>query len=162
TTPVILGALFAAAIAANIVWAIVAIRKSEAKKEEKHGAPSRLSHDAAGNAVLTVDKETQARVALGVQPLEEAALPNETVAYGRFLEDPARSLTVRSPITGVLRRTTDRDWPALGQSLEDGTAIGLVDPRFAPLDRVDLQSKLSAARADVEAGKSSLETSKAA
>lgn len=158
----VLGGLFALAMAANIAWVAWVLRPSQAKKEEKHEEAKRLSHDAEGNAVLTIDKEMQERSGLKVGMLEAATLGEEVVAYGRFQEDPSRSFTVRSPITGVLRRAPGREWPGPGERLADAAVVGQVEPRFAPLDRVDLQSRLVAARAEIEAGASAVEASRAA
>ena len=91
-----LGIAFGLAIAANLVWAVYSIRKAEATHEEEHKEAGRLSHDESGNPVLKIDKETQERAALKVDEIKETTLPNEMVAYGRFLEDPARSFMLRA------------------------------------------------------------------
>jgi HlyD family secretion protein len=163
TARIVLGLLFAATMGANLVWAVLAIHKEASKSGARPAErASRLSHDAAGNAVLTVDRETRERVALETRALVETTLPSELEAYGRFQEDPAGVFTVRSPIAGVLRLPPGRGWPALGESVADAGVVGLVEPRFTPLDRVDLESKRLAARADIDAGKISVEASRAA
>jgi hypothetical protein len=157
----ILGIGFAVAIAANVVWAVYSIRKGEAKHEEEHPETGRLSRDESGNPVLKIGKETQERSALKVEEIQEASLPNEIPAYGRFQEDPSRGFTLRSPAAGVARKAPDREWPRLGESLADGTVVATLQPRFTPLERVDLQSRLTAARAEVASTTASLETAKA-
>ncbi len=161
TIQVALGIGFAAALAANIAWAIVSIRHATEKPEEKHEEAKRLTHDEEGNSVLKVDKETQERTALKVQPLEEVSLPPEVRAYGRLQEDPARSFTLRSPVAGVVRRTANRDWPRIGETVADGTELVSVQPRFAPLERVDLQSRLTAAQAETASAAAALEVAQA-
>jgi hypothetical protein len=160
---IFLGGLFVAVMGANLVWAVLAIRKAEARKEEpREGTPRRLSHDESGNALLTIDAETQKRAGLRTAPLPEAALGEEREAYGRLAEDPSRTFTLRSPIAGVLRRMGDLEWPSVGQELALGAGVGRVEPRFTPLDRIDLESKRSAAQAEVDGGRARVEAARAA
>jgi hypothetical protein len=158
----ILGIAFAVTIAANLVWAVVSIRKAEAKHEEEHHEAKRLSQDESGNPVLTIDKATQERAALKYEELKEATLPNELVAYGRFQEDPSRGFMLRSPAAGIARAAAGREWPRLGDAAAAGTVVASLEPRFTPLERVDLQSRLTNAQAEVAATTASLEASKAA
>jgi hypothetical protein len=157
-----LGIAFAAAIAANLVWALVSIHKAEAKHEEEHHEAKRLSHDEAGNPVLTISKEMQERSALKVEEIKDATLPNEIVAYGRFLEDPSRSFTLRSPAAGLARAAAGREWPRLGEALAAGAPVATLQPRFTPLERVDLQARLTSAQGEIAATTASLEATKAA
>ena len=157
-----LGIAFAAAIAANVIWAIHSMHKAEAKHEEEHKEAGRLSRDESGNPVLKIDKETQERVALKVEEIQEATLPNEQVAYGKFQEDPSRAFTLRSSTAGVARKAADREWPRLGESVADGTVVATLQPRFTPLERVDLQSRLTTSQAEVASTTASLENAKLA
>ncbi len=158
----VLGIAFAVTLAANLFWAVVSIRKAGEQHEEKHEEAKRLSHDEAGNPVLQLDKETQERAGLKLDELRDATLPNELVAYGRFQEDLSRSFTLRAPVAGVVRKAGDRDWPRLGEILADGALAATLQPRFSPLERVDLQSRLTLAQADVAATTASLEATRAA
>jgi len=157
-----LGIGFALAIAANVVWAVYSIRKAEAKHEEEHKEAGRLSHDESGNPVLKLDKETQERAALKVEEVKEALLPNEMAAYGRFQEDPSRALTLRAPAAGIARKAADREWPRLGEVVAAGSVVATLEPRFTPVERLDLQSRLATAQADVASTTASLEAAKAA
>lgn len=157
----VLGSLFAAAMVANVVWAVRGIRKADEPHEEKHEAAKRLSQDEAGNSVLKLDKETQERVALKVEELHETSLAAEQIAYGRFAEDPSRSFTLRSPIAGTVRKGATREWPRLGETLADAALVGLLQPRFTPLERVDLQARLTAAQAETAGATAALEAAKA-
>ena len=159
--PVVLGSLFAAAMLANIVWAVRSIRHADEPHEEKHEAAKRLSQDEAGNSVLKLDKETQDRAALKIEELRETSLPAEQTAYGRFVEDPARSFTLRAPVAGIVRKDAGREWPRLGEAVADGSLVGLLQPRFSPLERVDLQARLTAAQAEATGAAASLEAAKA-
>ncbi len=157
-----LGIAFAAAIVANLVWALVSIHKAEAKHEEERHEAKRLSHDEAGNPVLTLSKEMQERSAIQVEEIKEASLPNEIVAYGRFQEDPSRAFTLRSPAAGIARSAAGREWPRLGEALAAGEPVATLEPRFTPLERVDLRTRLTTAQADVAATTASLEAARAA
>lgn len=156
-----LGLLFAAAMAANVVWAVRGIHKADEKPEEKHEEAKRLSHDEEGHAVLTLEKEAQEHAALKVEDLVATTLPAEIVAYGRFVEDPSSSFTLRAPVAGILRKGADREWPVLGEKIGEGIAVGVLQPRFSPLERVDLQGRLTAAQAESAAAAAALEAAKA-
>ncbi|MFN8006814.1 MAG: hypothetical protein U0V70_07295 [Terriglobia bacterium] len=69
---------------------------------------------------------------------------------------------MRAPITGVLEPTKTRAWPNIGEKILDGTVIGLIQPRFTAVERVDLQSRLAAAQRDVRAFEASLAAAHAA
>jgi hypothetical protein len=156
-----LGLAFAAAMGGNILWTLLALHKTEEKHEEHHEEARRLTRDEAGNSVLQVDAETQSRAAIRVETLKDSALADEIVAYGRFQEDPSRTFTLKAPAAGILRATPERPWPKLGDVVEDGTAVALLAPRFSPLERVDLQSKLATARAEAASASAALEAAKA-
>src|SRR5207237_6025264 len=66
------------------------------------------------------------------------------------------------PVVGVLRAQSGRNWPSIGETLSDGTSIGAVEPRLAPIERVDLVTRLSDARADVEAADAKVNAARAA
>lgn len=137
-------------------------RQREAEMEAPVQAPSRLARSAERDVQVVLDAETQKRIALQVEAVGEALFRPERIAYGRFQEDPSRSLTLRASVAGFLRKLEDRPWPTLGEKLAEGTPIGRLVPRFAPAERADLQSRLSGARAEVEQAKAALVASQAA
>jgi multidrug efflux pump subunit AcrA (membrane-fusion protein) len=108
-----------------------------------------------------LDAETQKRIALKVEVLSEALFRPERIAYGRLQEDPSRSLNLRAPVAGFLRKLEDRPWPTLGEKVADGTPIGRLVPRFAPAERADLQARLSGTRAEAEQAQAALVASRA-
>jgi len=144
----------AAGLCGLLIWLFLAGRKEAAQERERDKsikAPPRLSMDASGSTVVTLDQETQKRAGIEIKTIATVSLPPETVAYGRLLEDPSRSFVLRAPFAGVLRERSDRAWPRIGERLAAETVIGELTPRFAPVERIDLTSRLSAARADVPA-----------
>jgi len=157
----VLGVCFAAAMGGNLLWTILALRPAGEQAERKPEESNRLTRDEAGNPVLQIDVETQTRSALQVEALKKAELPDEIVAYGRFVEDPSGTFALRSPAAGILQAPADRPWPKIGDLVADGAAVALLSPRLTPLERVDLQSKLAAAKADAASAAAAFEAAKA-
>jgi multidrug efflux pump subunit AcrA (membrane-fusion protein) len=137
-------------------------RQREAEMEAPVRAPSRLARSAERDVQIVLDAETRKRIALQVEPLGEALLRPERIAYGRLQEDPSRSFTLRSPVAGFFRKLEDRACPTLGEQVAEGTPIGRLVPRFAPAERADLQARLSGARAEAEQAAAVLVASRAA
>lgn len=149
--------LAAVALGALLTAAYFAQRRGEA--EETIKVPSRVSRSAHGENAIRLDAATQARIALRTQALAAASLRPEIIAYGRLEEDPSRSFTLRAPVAGTLRAAA---WPAIGATVRDGAVIGTIEPRLAPVDRVNLTDRLQSARADVESSNASLAAARAA
>ncbi len=137
-------------------------RKREAEMEAPIQAPSRLARSAERDVQVVLDAETRSRIALKIETLGEVLHRPQRTAYGRLQEDPSRSLTVRAPVAGFLRKLEDRPWPGMGERIADGASLGRLVPRFAPAERADLQAKLSGARADAEQAGAALVASRAA
>jgi len=142
--------------------AMVEERKREAEMEAPVQAPSHLARSAERDVQVVLDQETRKLIALQVETLNEALYRTERIAYGRLQEDPSRSLTLRAPVAGFLRKLEDRPWPTLGEKIADGTLIGRLVPRFAPAERADLQARLSGARVEAEQAGAALVASRAA
>ncbi len=160
----IIGIVVLAVLAALGTWAFVEGRKELAMEREREApikVPPRASRTADGETVITLDGPTQQRIGLKVEPLSALSLPPQMLAYGTLQEDPSQTFTVRSPVAGKLLTSAGGKWPSVGDVLADGAAVGAVEPRFAPVDRVDLASKLASARADVEATTASLVAARA-
>lgn len=156
----VIGIVVGAGIVALLVFAFIEGRdeiEREREREEPIKVPPRISRTSEGVLIVTIDAETQTRIGLKTAVLEAGTVYPEVVAYGRLQEDPGESFVVRAPIAGVLHASSAAAWPAIGQSLGDGTAIGSIEPRITPVEqsdlavrRLDLQTRLSDARADVE------------
>jgi len=153
-----------AAVATLFLWACSAARTGEAaeKEQEVVKIPPRVRRAPGGETVVTLDAQAQARAGLKTEALAAAALPQEVIAYGDLQEDPAQSFMLRAPVAGTLRHSRARDWPGLGQTLADGSAVGTIEPRLAPVDRVNLTERLTSARAEIAATSASLVASRAA
>jgi len=160
--------VFAVAIVAGVValfiWVFRTARQGEAaeKEQEVVKIPPRVRRAPAGDTVVVLDSQAQARAGLETEALAAATLPQEVVAYGDLQEDPAQSFMLRAPVAGTLRRSRSRDWPGLGQTLAEGSVVGTIEPRLAPVDRVNLTERLTSARAEVAAISASLVASRAA
>src|SRR5206468_1974689 len=99
---------------------------------------------------------------LEAAPLVAETIHPEVAAYGRLQEDPDSSFAVRAPVAGILRAAPGSHWPSIGETLPDGFSIGVLEPRLAPIERVDLVTRLSDARADVEAADARVNAARAA
>lgn len=135
--------------------------------DEEAPSPVQLSHGDAGHAVLTVDAETRARIQLATAELHRESLQPTVKAYGLLEEDPGQSFTLRSPVSGYLRPAENHIWPSVGDRLDDGVTIALVEPRLSPTESLDLLTRWMEARAEidelaaeVEAARSSFENKK--
>ena len=161
----IIGIVLASAAIAGLSFAFIEGRDEIAREREKEApikiAP-RISRTPEGDAIVTIDRETQQRMGLESAEVAAQTIQPEVEAYGRVQEDPDASFVVRAAVSGVVRGTSGHNWPAIGESIADGTAIGTVEPRLAPIERVDLTTRLSDARADVEAADARVDMARAA
>src|SRR5438552_6307112 len=161
----IVGLIVGAGVVVGLSFVFIEGRGEIAREREREApikVPPRISRTAEGDVVVTIDSETQKRMALETAALVAETVHPEVTAYGRLQEDPDASFVVRAPVTGVLRAALGRNWPSIGETLSDGTSIGAVEPRLAPIERVDLVTRLSDARADVEAADARLNAARAA
>jgi hypothetical protein len=122
---------------------------SESESEKPIGNPARVTRSADGLAVVKFDRDMQQRVDIRTEPVLLTTKRQEVVAYGRLEDDPSRSFVLRAPVAGTVRGAADHPWPEVGQTLADRSAIGFVEPRLAPADRITLGDRLAAARAEV-------------
>lgn len=161
----IIGIALAAAAIAGLSFAFVEGREEIAREREKEApikiAP-RITRTPEGDVVVTIDHETQERMGLEAVDVASEKVYPEVAAYGHIQEDPDASFVVRAAVAGTVRGEPGRTWPAIGQPIADGASIGTVEPRLAPIERVDLTTRLSDARADVEAADARVSTARAA
>ncbi|MBI3851557.1 MAG: hypothetical protein HY298_14965 [Verrucomicrobia bacterium] len=78
-------------IALGLIFAYLQMSKeraAEAEREKPVAAESKVTRDASGETIVTVDEETQKRIALQIAALAAAELQPEVKGYGRVL-DPA-------------------------------------------------------------------------
>lgn len=155
-------ALFFAAAGAFSTWLFLhgdeeadehAAATSEAPAEEE--APA-VTRDKNGAVVLRMDEETQQRVGMRVEALQAARDQPQLIAYGSVQEDPSETFTLRAPVAGTIVTSSPGKWPMMGEQLAQGTSVGGLVPRLGPAERVDLESRLATARADVEDARASL------
>jgi hypothetical protein len=129
------------------------------KEEEKK--PSRISHGPKGEVIVALDAETQQRMDLETKPLAATTQPARLAAYGLLQADPARSFTLRAPVAGILAAETTATWPTLGQTLQAGAAVGVLQPRLSPVERTDLATRLATAKGDIDDIRAQLPAAKA-
>jgi hypothetical protein len=115
-----------------------------------------------GEVAIHLEGSTQRLIGLQSVALPATTLRPEVTAYGVLQEDPSRAFVVRAPIAGVVRAPEGGHWPNLGAVLSGGAVIGAIEPRVAPVERIDLVSRLATARADVASITASLAAARAA
>ncbi len=161
----ILGVVVGAGLIGLATFAFIEGREELAREREREKPikiPPRISRGATGELVVTLDRDTQARIGLKTQNAAAETVYPEVTAYGRLLEDPGASFVVRAPVAGILRTVDGREWPRLGETLTGAQSFGIVEPRLIPFERVDVGNRLTNAQADVEAAQANLDTSRAA
>jgi RND family efflux transporter MFP subunit len=161
-------ALGLAALAAVVALGLWVLRENQAEaalerqREEAVKAAAKVSRNAAGEAVVELDRETVERAGIRAEAVAVAEVDPEVVAYGRLQEDPAEVFVLRAPAAGTLRAAKSRSWPTVGEELADGTVAGLLEPRLALAERIALTERLAAARAEAVAARASLTAAQAA
>ncbi len=161
----VVSGVVAVVVGGLLLWAFLASRgeqTAEREREETIPIPQRVTRGPAGEAVITLDRTSQARIGLRVAALTAAALQPELMATGQLQEDPSRTFTLRAPLAGIVRMSGASDWPRLGASLADEQVIGAIEPRLPPSTRVDLQSRLASAQSEVAAATAATQAARAA
>jgi membrane fusion protein, multidrug efflux system len=131
------------------------------KSPEVAASPQNQDSDDDGPGV-SVKKNAQVLAAIKVEELRQLTLQPQLIAYGRLEEDPSESFVVRSPMTGNLRAASNSAWPELGQTVASGTALGFIDPRLSPTDRIGLENQLANANAELNSSAASIQAARAA
>jgi len=149
---------------ALLVWAFLASRGEQSQERERERTittPQRVTRGPAGEIIVSLEPSSQKRIGLDVATLSRAMLQPDIVAAGTLQEDPSRTFTLRAPIAGTLRLSRSSDWPRLGVNLADATIVGLIEPRVTPTTKIDLESRLATARAEVNAARAATNTARA-
>jgi hypothetical protein len=81
------------------------------------------------------------------EPAQPAVWYQQVTVYGRVVPNPQATVEIRSPFAGTLRADGDHAWPAPGRALQAGQVIGRIDIRAGPQERLDIEAKLTEARA---------------
>jgi multidrug efflux pump subunit AcrA (membrane-fusion protein) len=107
-------------------------------REEPIVAPSRVVADGEG-ARVRLDSAEARRIGLATAVLSSAAAVEGRRLTGQVVPEPERTVALRAPVSGRLSAVEGRAWPALGEWLQAGTAVGRVSdaqPLTAPLGGV--------------------------
>lgn len=149
-------------IAASGVGCGRAGRADDDDKPKPAAANSQTSRTPAGDPIVRIDHDAQARIGLQVRALTTETIQPELVAYGRLEEDPSRVFGLRAPVSGTLRAPDNRAWPRIGDSISANAVVGLLEPRLAPADQINLTNQLATARAEQTAASSAVAAANAA
>lgn len=102
---------------------------------------------------VRLDRETQDRMGIKLQPLKPITGHPAVTVYGTLEADPSEEFVLRSPLSGVV--VGNGAWPSLGATVTAGASVGAVRPRLTAVDRLTLQERLAASRAEADAAQSS-------
>lgn len=105
-------------------------RGAEEQEEEPDAddpivAPSRVVAPA-GEPRVVLDSAERRRIGLAAVALEGAAARGGRRLPAHVIPEPERTVTVRAPVSGRLTAAEGGRWPALGQRLAAGAALGRV------------------------------------
>ncbi len=137
------------------------VEEAKAESEAESAAPAHVKQTPDGEVAVMVNAGTQSRIGLTIETLTAAAYRPECVAYGTLEEDPSQVFTLRAPIAGILRVSESGGWPAIGERLAEGPAVGWIEPRMGPIEQVDLATRIAQARADADQAAASLSAARA-
>jgi hypothetical protein len=106
--------------------------------EDRIQAPRRMK----GSAVV-LGAEDANRLGLKEEPARSISWSRRVPVYGQVVPNPSAAVEVRSPFAGTLRAGPNSSWPAPGQWVRAGRALGWIDIRIDTQERLALQDNLN-------------------
>jgi hypothetical protein len=116
----------------------------ETKPTSQPPEPPRPDAERRNLIVLKNDEQVQA-LGLETEEARAGSWRERTPVYGRVVANPRAVYEVRAPFAGTLRTIEGAAWPAPGEAVQRGQALGQLLVRVSPLEKLDLESKLSEA-----------------
>lgn len=142
---------------------VLYLRNKDAKQEEKKEEKRVEADDEGGANIVKLDDDTCMRLGISWTKKPKAGqFQPEILAYGRLVDDPTQTFTLRAPMAGVLGHPNGHEWPMLGTQLTDSFTVATLKPRYTPTDLVDLRNKLANAQSEVKAATANLVAARAA
>ncbi len=108
-------------------------------------APARLAQR--GNITVTLPATLAESYGIRAAPAVAAEWREPHTVYGRVVPNPQATAEVRAPLAGTVKPAPGRAWPKLGEHLAAREALGLLDARLTPQERIDLRAKSAEAEA---------------
>ena len=140
-------------VAGLLVWGYT-LGRGEREIERELDAPlkvrARVTTTPGGERVVIWERQLQQRFGIRTVELIPSSFRDRLVAYGTLQADPACRFALRCPIGGVLHGGKSSSWPDVGERPPAGCELGYVQPILSPTVRLDLQTRLTMARAQVE------------
>ena len=123
-------------------------RAGEAENEKPVAAESRISRNAEGETTVSIDKETQQRLALKTEALATAQLPPEVKGYGRVLDPAALSSTLSDLVSArAAAEVSGKELTRLKTlSAQDNASVRALEAAQAAADRDSAQVESMQAR----------------
>jgi biotin carboxyl carrier protein len=133
-------------------------RPPEADPEEPIVAPSRVAVES-GETRVVLDTAESRRIGLTAAALAGAVLESGPRLTGQVVPEPERTATLRAPVAGRLAVPEGGRWPALGDRVDAGAAVGTVsDARPLVIPIAGVVRRIGAQPGEiVEAGQALLE-----
>ena len=100
-------------------------RSPEADPEEPIVAPSRVAVEN-GETRVVLDTAESRRIGLATAELAGAVIESGPRLTGQVVPEPERTATLRAPVSGRLAVPEGGRWPALGDHVDAGAAVGTV------------------------------------
>src|SRR5262249_55790801 len=153
------------ALDAVVLWSyyVLYIKDKDAKAGEKKEEPKVEKDDEGGANIVKLDDDTCMRLGISwTKKPKTGEFQPEILAYGRLVDDPTQTFTLRAPLAGLLGHPDGHDWPMLGTQLTDNFTVASLKPRYTPTDLVDLRNKLANAHSEVKTASANLVAARAA
>jgi RND family efflux transporter MFP subunit len=123
--------------------------------------PAKVANEG-GDPTVTLGDDVQERMGIKADVIVPMTRRQQVIAYGVLEADPEGAFELRAPLAGTIQGASGQAWPNVGEKVADAARVGQIEPRLAPLDRVELNSRLASAQADIEASRASLAAAQSA
>ncbi|MHB8972706.1 MAG: efflux RND transporter periplasmic adaptor subunit [Pirellulaceae bacterium] len=135
---------------------VVVYANSDEALVAANAAPEEIAADA-----ISYLKEQQWRVGLITAPAEERELVERLIVPGRVIVPPGSGAIVGAPITGRAAPPEGKGFPKVGEKVEEGQVLAVVEPSVAGAEAVQLvanQAQLQTLDADLAVKQLDIET----
>lgn len=132
-----------ALVFAGVLVAIGVLVLREEEEEGEMRAAAALG--ARGTGRVELSPGAVQSLGLAAAPASPTTWVERVAIYGRVVPNPKAAAEVRAAFAGTLQ-SGDRGWPQLGQAVRAGEAVGALEVRVGPQERLDLEARLREAR----------------
>jgi biotin carboxyl carrier protein len=109
-----------------------------------------------GGASLKFTAASAASYGIRTRPAAAVVWQKPAQVYGRVVPNPQATVEVRAPFAGVVKPATGQAWPRLGDHVTAQQALGILETRLTPAERIDLRAKSAEAQAKHQGAEAAL------